>query len=283
MQPPAVTRAGTAAGRADGKRQGSEQSASHLHLDTANERIRTGGTLPGASDSSAQQQLLRPPHQPGAGHRPPNAARLAPPLRPAGTLQRDFKHLAVDMFLAEEEGQKVLKVDCHFGKRKALASIRTCTSHVQVGLGTRGAGWQLRSSGMAFSLTVYGAGARCLPCVSSLLCLAARAMGCAAAKGRHSDAGCTVDQQATPDCRLTRKRCISSARQILNCRGLLVRQSAVRANRQQWLVAALAVDCSLNSRPHARASTVLAAACRPELDSAAQRVTAPVMSAPAPA
>ena len=55
-----------------------------------------------------------------------------PPLLPAGTLQRDFKHLAVDMFLTEEEGQKVLRVDCHFGKRKALASIRTCTSHVQV-------------------------------------------------------------------------------------------------------------------------------------------------------
>lgn len=54
-------------------------------------------------------------------------------------LQRDFKHLAVDMFLTEEEGQKVLKVDCHFGKRKALASIRTCTSHVQVGrLGVAG-------------------------------------------------------------------------------------------------------------------------------------------------
>ena len=53
-------------------------------------------------------------------------------LLPAGTLQRDFKHLAVDMFLTEEEGQKVLRVDCHFGRRKALASIRTCTSHVQV-------------------------------------------------------------------------------------------------------------------------------------------------------
>ncbi|EFN57638.1 hypothetical protein CHLNCDRAFT_59621 [Chlorella variabilis] len=50
---------------------------------------------------------------------------------PRGTLQRDFKHLAVDMFLTEEEGSKVLKVDCHFGRRKALASIRTCTSHVQ--------------------------------------------------------------------------------------------------------------------------------------------------------
>jgi large subunit ribosomal protein L9e len=34
------------------------------------------------------------------------------------------------MFLFEEEGEKKLRVDCHFGRRKALASIRTCTSHV---------------------------------------------------------------------------------------------------------------------------------------------------------
>ena len=34
------------------------------------------------------------------------------------------------MYLFEEEGEKKLRVDCHFGRRKALASIRTCTSHV---------------------------------------------------------------------------------------------------------------------------------------------------------
>ncbi|PNW74495.1 hypothetical protein CHLRE_12g494050v5 [Chlamydomonas reinhardtii] len=50
---------------------------------------------------------------------------------PRGTLTRDFKHLAVDMFLTEEDGQKVLKVDCHFGKKKRLASIRTVCSHVK--------------------------------------------------------------------------------------------------------------------------------------------------------
>ncbi|KAK9917388.1 hypothetical protein WJX75_003827 [Coccomyxa subellipsoidea] len=50
---------------------------------------------------------------------------------PRGTLTRDFKHLAVDMYLVEEEGQKQLKVEAHFGKRKALAAIRTCCSHVQ--------------------------------------------------------------------------------------------------------------------------------------------------------
>lgn len=50
----------------------------------------------------------------------------------AGSLTRDFKHLAVDMFILEEDGQKKLKVEAHFGKRKALASIRTCCSHVVV-------------------------------------------------------------------------------------------------------------------------------------------------------
>jgi large subunit ribosomal protein L9e len=34
------------------------------------------------------------------------------------------------MYLFEEEGEKKLRVDCHFGRRKSLASIRTCTSHV---------------------------------------------------------------------------------------------------------------------------------------------------------
>ncbi len=50
---------------------------------------------------------------------------------PRGTLQKDFRHIEVDMFLVEEEGVKKLNVDCHFGKRKHLASIRTVISHVQ--------------------------------------------------------------------------------------------------------------------------------------------------------
>ena len=61
-----------------------------------------------------------------------------------GTLTRDFKHLAVDMYKTQEDiqpedeegevtkGPLKLRVDCHFGKRKRLAAIRTCTSHVQV-------------------------------------------------------------------------------------------------------------------------------------------------------
>mmetsp|Transcript_5390 Transcript_5390/g.11869 ORF Transcript_5390/g.11869 Transcript_5390/m.11869 type:complete len:192 (-) Transcript_5390:70-645(-) len=50
---------------------------------------------------------------------------------PRGTLQKDFRHLAVDMYLTEEDGEKKLKVECHFGKKKRLASIRTVVSHVQ--------------------------------------------------------------------------------------------------------------------------------------------------------
>lgn len=98
----------------------------------------------------------------------------------AGTLTRDFKHLAVDMYLTEEEGQKKLVVDCHFGRRKSLASIRTATSHVQVrgrgrrrdpglyasaelGLGgSSGAGkWQGRAGGSWWRLA---AGAQCRQC-----------------------------------------------------------------------------------------------------------------------
>ncbi len=50
----------------------------------------------------------------------------------AGSLVREFKHLAVDMFVIEEDGKKKLQVEAHFGKRKALASIRTVCSHVTV-------------------------------------------------------------------------------------------------------------------------------------------------------
>lgn len=36
------------------------------------------------------------------------------------------------MFVIEEDGMKKLQVEAHFGKRKALASIRTVCSHVTV-------------------------------------------------------------------------------------------------------------------------------------------------------
>ena len=37
----------------------------------------------------------------------------------------------MDVYLFEVEGEKKLRVDCHFGRRKSLASIRTACSHVQ--------------------------------------------------------------------------------------------------------------------------------------------------------
>jgi large subunit ribosomal protein L9e len=58
-------------------------------------------------------------------------ARLVRVKGPRGVLSRDFKHLAVDMFLTEVEGEKTLKVECHFGKKKKLAAIRTACSHVK--------------------------------------------------------------------------------------------------------------------------------------------------------
>eukprot|EP00877_Chromochloris_zofingiensis_P012392 jgi/Chrzof1/7406/Cz02g22040.t1 len=50
---------------------------------------------------------------------------------PRGVLLREFKHLAVDMYMIEEDGTQKLKVECHFGRKKRLAAIRTACSHVQ--------------------------------------------------------------------------------------------------------------------------------------------------------
>ena len=74
--------------------------------------------------------------------------RIAPPFFPAatpaaltttttatlsaGTLTRDLSHLALDMYLTEdEEGKKILRVDCHSGRKIKLAQIRTATAHIQ--------------------------------------------------------------------------------------------------------------------------------------------------------
>lgn len=52
----------------------------------------------------------------------------------AGTLQREFKYASVDMHLVEEDGERKLKVEMTYGRRKNLAVIRTITSHIQVGV-----------------------------------------------------------------------------------------------------------------------------------------------------
>ena len=48
---------------------------------------------------------------------------------PRGTLRRDFKHLAVDMQIIN--GGKQLRAEMWFGTRKAIACIRTVTTHVK--------------------------------------------------------------------------------------------------------------------------------------------------------
>lgn len=49
---------------------------------------------------------------------------------PRGQLSKDLSHIAADMFLVEEEGEKKLKVEIHFSSRKGLSSLRTVVSHV---------------------------------------------------------------------------------------------------------------------------------------------------------
>jgi large subunit ribosomal protein L9e len=47
---------------------------------------------------------------------------------PRGTLSRDFSHLRLDLQLLKEGRQ--LRAELWFGQRKAIASIRTCTSQI---------------------------------------------------------------------------------------------------------------------------------------------------------
>jgi len=50
---------------------------------------------------------------------------------PKGTLVRSFKHIALDMFLVEEDGKKKLRVDLWFGTRETVAAIRTICTHIE--------------------------------------------------------------------------------------------------------------------------------------------------------
>jgi len=47
---------------------------------------------------------------------------------PLGTLTRDFSHLTLDLQIID--GGKKLRAELWFGQRKAIASIRTCTSQI---------------------------------------------------------------------------------------------------------------------------------------------------------
>ena len=47
---------------------------------------------------------------------------------PRGTLVKDFKHLAVDIYMKDKQ---TIKVEKWFGKKKQIAAVRTVKSHIQ--------------------------------------------------------------------------------------------------------------------------------------------------------
>jgi large subunit ribosomal protein L9e len=46
---------------------------------------------------------------------------------PRGTLTKNFRHLAVDIFMPDK---KTVRVEKWFGKKKELAAVRTVCSHI---------------------------------------------------------------------------------------------------------------------------------------------------------
>lgn len=49
---------------------------------------------------------------------------------PRGKLWKDLSHICCDIYLIEDDGDKKVKVDCHFRKRKELSALRTVVSHI---------------------------------------------------------------------------------------------------------------------------------------------------------
>jgi len=58
-----------------------------------------------------------------------NKSRLVTVTGPRGTLRRSFRHLAVDLSVVNEGKQ--LKAELWWGTRKAIACIRTVTTHIK--------------------------------------------------------------------------------------------------------------------------------------------------------
>ena len=92
----------------------------------------------GCGQGAWRLRLIGRPQSPLPLPAHPLSLSLSAPLSPSpstGTLSRDFKHLAVDMFLTTDDseaggGAKVMRVEMAFGKRKQLAAIRTRSEDV---------------------------------------------------------------------------------------------------------------------------------------------------------
>ena len=50
---------------------------------------------------------------------------------PKGTLNRSFKHMALDLQIIKEDGKNILRVDLWFGNRETIAAIRTICTHIE--------------------------------------------------------------------------------------------------------------------------------------------------------
>merc|ERR1712080_79694 len=69
-----------------------------------------------------------------------------------GTLNRSFRHLAVDIFMPDKQ---TITVEKHFGKRKELAAVRTVCSIIQNAITgvMRGYKYKMRAVYAHFPLT----------------------------------------------------------------------------------------------------------------------------------
>eukprot|EP00216_Chloropicon_sp_CCMP2111_P005144 CAMPEP_0198248064 /NCGR_PEP_ID=MMETSP1446-20131203/46790_1 /TAXON_ID=1461542 ORGANISM="Unidentified sp, Strain CCMP2111" /NCGR_SAMPLE_ID=MMETSP1446 /ASSEMBLY_ACC=CAM_ASM_001112 /LENGTH=220 /DNA_ID=CAMNT_0043932393 /DNA_START=48 /DNA_END=711 /DNA_ORIENTATION=+ len=89
-------------------------------------------------------------------------ARVVKVTGPRGSLTKNLKHLQVDLFLLEEDGKNLIKVEVWYGTSKRLSATRTVVSHINnmiLGV-TRGYRYTMRLVYAHFPInaTIEGAG-----------------------------------------------------------------------------------------------------------------------------
>eukprot|EP00808_Paulinella_micropora_P013083 g6477.t1 len=73
-------------------------------------------------------------------------ARQVTVTGPRGTLKRAFKHVPIQLKVVDRKGKQVVVAEMWFGKRKALACLRTVMSHIEnmvIGV-TKGFNYKMR-------------------------------------------------------------------------------------------------------------------------------------------